>query len=219
MPACLGGLSQLAPQRVFKLVVVVRERFQFAPGVSTWIVAAGATVNVDGLADVLVEALGGLEPEIVSVRPRALVVENQHNGPAVLGADHRVADVAHVELFRGHGMVFPEDLGRELIVRGSVVAHRHEVVEGVAAVDAHPLGRRGDVMGRVGIAHGSAHRLARERGRAVRVERVEQRILLITGIDVHGIAEDAVADHVQNAHHLAEVAVVLHHGTVPLGLF
>ena len=97
-------------------------------------------------------------------------------------------------------------------------AHRHQVVEGVAAVDVQALGHRAQAVGRVEVAVELLGPGPPPQPLALVRELDAAQVVEVAGLGVDDLAEQAFADEVQGHELDPVVAAVLHHLAVLLVL-
>ncbi|KAG0733114.1 hypothetical protein G6F23_013660 [Rhizopus arrhizus] len=179
------------------------------------------------MVDIHPQALGALHAEAHRVRARQRGVVLQQDGFAVLTGQRGGHDVAQLELDPGAGVGGAAALGHGVFVQAARLGReRIDVGEAVAAVDAGVHRARADAVAGVQLTValdrmlGAPARFAPALGAElhaavvglVRIAGVElhaAQVVLVAGLQMHQLAEQALAHHLQCGHHVTAVADVL----------
>ena len=138
---------------------------------------------------------------------------------AELRLDQAGVDVAEDITLLGLGRVGAERRHGVFVEAAGGAAHRHEVVESVAAVDVQALGHGSQPVGRVEVAVELLGPGPPPQPLALLGELDAAQVVEVAGLGVKNFAQDPHADEIQGHELDPVIAAVLHHLAVLLGFF
>ena len=178
-----------------------------------------SSFDVDAIGIALEDPLGPLDDVDPTVGPRQIRVVTHEDRAAVHRTDQADVDVAErVALSTLWRVRRKMGLGIVLEPAGAA-AHRHQVLESIAAIDVHAIGDRPESVGGIQVP------IARDRMRAppeplVRVLELHfSQVVEIPAFAVLDVAEHTLAHQVEHHHLGPPVIHVLHHHAMFLRAF
>ena len=155
---------------------------------------------------------------VAAVRARQVGVVLEDDRDPVGGPDQAGVHVAVDVLADPLGMALGEVLLRVEVQPARLGAHRHQVLQAIAAVDVQVPRQRPQAVHRVEVAVPLGEVGPQPEPVAVVADLQVARVVLVGALGVDQLAQEPGADHPQDGHLLAHVVDVLHHHAVLAGL-
>ena len=165
------------------------------------------------------DALRALHEVDPAVRPGQVRVVDQDDRFAELGFDQAGVHVAEHEILLGLRRTGAEMLERVFVQPAGRAAHRHEVIERVAAVDVHALRDRPQAVRGIEVAVDLFRPRPPPKSLAIVAELDAAEVVQIAGLGMLDFAQEAFPHQVQHHQFDAVVAAVFHHLAMLAGLF